>query len=119
MNEGNDFYERFMKLPTHIFENGLYYTLTFTPPIMGYFHCKSMEWFRAKCFNKADAMKNLEDLELFVERMRNEMEISVRNKIGEIIGLLINMDKHGERSKELASDLKEALDKYMRKEGQP
>ena len=116
MNEGNDFYERFMKLPKHIFEDGIYYTLTFTPPIMGYFHCKSMWWFRAQCFNKADAMKNLEDLELFVERLRKDMEKDVRNKIEEVIGILDNMDTHGERSKELASSLREALSKYIRQE---
>lgn len=119
MEIGTDFYRRIMKLPVHIFEDGKYYTLTFTPPVLGYFHYKSMEWFRAKCFNKADVMKNLEDLELFVERMRNEMEISVRNKIEEVIGMLDNMDRHGERSKELASSLREVLSKYMRRKEQP
>lgn len=119
MKEGNDFYERFMKLPNYMFEDGIYYMLTFTPPVMGYFHCKSMKWFREKYFSNIDAMKNLTDLELFVERMRNEMEISVRNKIEDVIGLLTSMDRHGERSKELASGLREALGKYMRQEGQP
>lgn len=119
MKEGSDFYERMMKLPRHMFEDGKYYMLTFTPPVMGYFHCKSMEWLRGQYFNKVDAMKNLGDLELFVERMRNEMKTSVRNKIEEAIGMLDNMDRYGEKSKELASSLREALSKYMRQEEQP
>ena len=119
MKEGSDFYERLMKLPNYVFEDGKHYMLTFVPPVIGYFHYKSMGWLRAQCFNKADAMKNLEDLELFVERLRKDMEKDVRNKIEEVIGILDNMDRHGERSKELASSLREALSKYIRQEGKP